>query len=74
MGLFDRAGVNRKLYFILLAACVLSNIGALPYILSLGSISGEQLPPLPFPILLSAMIVQATIFFSIAIFAGLFLG
>jgi len=74
MTFFEKAGVNKKLFFILLVLSVLATIAALPYILSLSAISGEQLPPLPFPILLSAMIVHATIFFSVAIFAGLFFG
>ncbi len=74
MSLFHRAGVNRNLFLILLAAGVLASIAVIPYIMSLGTVSGEQLPPVPLPILILAQIIQAMIMFSIAIFVGLYLG
>ncbi len=73
MGLFDRAGVNRKLYFILLTASVLATIAVLPYIWSL-FLSSTERPPIPLPILISAQIIQAILMFSIMIFVGLYLG
>jgi len=74
MDLFKRAGVNRKLFLILLVSSILAYFALIPYIMSLSMVSKEQLPPVPFPILISAMIAQAIVLFSIAIFTGLFLG
>ncbi|MBN2182165.1 MAG: CPBP family intramembrane metalloprotease [Sedimentisphaerales bacterium] len=74
MGFFKAAGVNRKLFLILLVAGVLAYIGLIPYLMSLTVSSKGRLPPVPFPVLISAMIVQAIVLFSIVIFAGLFLG
>ena len=74
MDLFKSAGVNRKLFLILLFAGILAYFALIPYIMSLSVVSKEQLPPVPFPILISAMIAQAIVLFSIAIFTGLFLG
>lgn len=73
MGLFKRAGVNRKLFLILLIAAIFANIAILPYALSLGLMKTEELP-IPLPVAILAQIAQTTAFFSIAIFIGLFLG
>jgi hypothetical protein len=74
MGLFKSAGVNRKLFLILLVSSVLAYFALIPYIMSLSMVSKEQLPPVPFPVFISAMIIQAIVLFSIAIFTGLYLG
>jgi len=73
MSLFDRANVNRKLFLILLAASIFANIAVLPYASSLGLLRTAELP-IPFPIAILIQIIQATLFSSIAIFFGLFLG
>jgi len=73
MVLFDRLGVDKKLFLILLMASILANIAVLPYASSLGLLRTAELP-IPFPIAILVQIIQATIFFSIAIFIGLFLG
>jgi len=70
MSLFDRAGVDKKLFLILLVASILTNIAALPYTFSLSLL---QLPK-PIFLFIPAVIIQATIMFSIFIFIGLFLG
>jgi len=73
VSLFERACVNKKLFLILLLACILANIAVLPYASSLGLLRIAELPiPLPIGILL--LIIQATLYSSIAIFVGLFLG
>ena len=73
MGLFERASVNKKLFLILLLACILSNIAMLPYASSLGLLRIEELP-IPLPVAIFVLIMQSAIFFSIAIFVGLILG
>jgi len=73
MGIFERACVNRKLFLILLLACILANIASLPYASSLGLLRLEELP-IPFPIAILVLIIQTAIFSTIAIFFGLFLG
>jgi membrane protease YdiL (CAAX protease family) len=73
MGLFETAGVNRKLFLILLVASVLASISVLPYALSLGLLKTTELP-VSLPVAILVQIVQATAFFAVAIFAGLFLG
>lgn len=73
MSLFDRAGVDKKLFLILLVASILANIAVLPYASSLGLLRTAELP-IPFPIAILVQIIQATLFSSIAIFIGLFLG
>ena len=67
------AGVNRKLFFILLTASFLATIAALPYIWSL-FLSSTERPPIPLSILILAQIIQAVVMFSIMIFIGLYLG
>lgn len=72
ISLFKRAGVNRKLFFILLVASVLATIAALPYIWSL--FPSTERPPIPLSILIFVQIIQASVMFSIMIFVGLYLG
>ena len=72
MSIFDRACVGRRLFLILLVASILGNIAILPYASSLGLLRTAELP-IPFPIAVLVLLVQATIFSSIAIFFGLFL-
>jgi len=73
MGLFDRAGVNKKLFLFLLVAGILGNIAVLPYASSLGLLRTAELP-IPFAVAILVQIIQAALFSSIAIFIGLFLG
>jgi membrane protease YdiL (CAAX protease family) len=73
MGLFQRAGVNLKLFLILLVAGILANIAVIPYALSLALMRTTELP-VSFPVAVLIQIIQAAVFFSIAIFVGLFLG
>ena len=73
MSFFQRAHVNNKLFLILLLACILGNIAALPYSSSLGLLRFEELP-IPFLIVILALIIQTTIYSTIAVFVGLFLG
>ncbi|MHC4585000.1 MAG: CPBP family intramembrane glutamic endopeptidase [Planctomycetota bacterium] len=73
MSLFERACVNKRLFLILLLACILANIAVLPYASSLGLLRTAELP-IPFPIAILVLIIQSTLFSSIAIFVGLFLG
>ncbi len=73
MSLFERACVNKKLFLILLLACILANIAVLPYASSLGLLRIKELP-IPFPIAILVLIIQSALFSSIAIFVGLFLG
>ena len=63
---------NWKIFFILLAACVLGIIAVLPYTLELQK---EVLSKLPIPlwVLLLTQILQSTILFAIAIGLGLFI-
>ncbi len=70
MSLLDRAGVDKKLFLILLVASILVNVAVLPYALSLGLL---QMPK-PMYLFIVAIIIQTTIMFSIFIFIGLFLG
>jgi membrane protease YdiL (CAAX protease family) len=73
MSLFDRTCVNKRLFLILLLACILANIAALPYTSSLGLLRLEELP-IPFPIAILVLLIQSALYSSIAIFVGLFLG
>jgi hypothetical protein len=73
MGLFERASVNKKLFLILLLACILANIAMLPYAASLGLLRIEELP-IPLPVAIFVLIIQSAVYSSIAIFVGLFLG
>ena len=73
MDSFERASVNKKLFLILLIACILANIAMLPYASSLGLLRIEELP-IPFPVAIFVLIIQSAVFSSIAIFVGLFLG
>jgi hypothetical protein len=73
MGIFERAGVNKNLFLILLLVCILANIASLPYCSSLGLLRLKELP-IPFPVAIVMLIIQSAIYSSIAIFIGLFLG
>lgn len=73
MSLFTRACVNKRLFLILLGAGILANIAVLPYASSLGLLRAKELP-IPFATAILVLIIQSTIFSSIAIFIGLFLG
>ena len=65
-------GTERKLFLILLIACIFGTIAVLPYTLTL---QGELLQNLPVPlyVLLAAQLVQAIILFGVATFVGLHL-
>jgi membrane protease YdiL (CAAX protease family) len=73
MGLFDRASVNKRLFLILFTASIFGNIAILPYAVSLGLMRTAELP-VPFSVAILIQIAHAVLFFSIAIFVGLFLG
>jgi membrane protease YdiL (CAAX protease family) len=73
VSLFDRVGVAKKQFLILLVASILGNVAVLPYASSLGLLRAEELP-IPFPTAILVLIIQATLFSSIAILIGLFLG
>jgi len=66
MSLFDRAGIDKKLFVILLAASIFANKTVLPYASSLGLLRTAELP-IPFPIAILIQIIQATLFSSIAL-------
>ena len=57
----------------LLAASIAANAAVLPYALSLGALRAAE-PPVSLPVAIVIQILQATLFFAIAIFTGLFLG
>jgi len=63
---------DRKLFLILLIACIFGTIAVLPYTLTL---QGELLQNLPVPlyVLLAAQLIQSVVLFGIAIFVGLHL-
>lgn len=63
---------DRKLFLILLIACIFGTIAVLPYTLTL---QGELLQNLPVPlyVLLAAQLIQSIVLFGIAIFVGLHL-
>jgi len=65
-------GTDRKLFLILLIACIFGTIAVLPYTLTL---QGELLQDLPVPlyVLLTAQLIQSVVLFCVAIFAGLHL-
>lgn len=65
-------GTERKLFTILLIACIFGTIAVLPYTLTL---QGELLQNLPVPlyVLLTAQLIQAIVLFGVAIFVGLHL-
>jgi membrane protease YdiL (CAAX protease family) len=65
-------GRDRKLFTILLIACIFGTISVLPYALTL---QGELLQKLPVPlyVLLAAQLIQAIVLFGLAIFIGLHL-
>ncbi|MCC7575746.1 MAG: CPBP family intramembrane metalloprotease [Methanomethylovorans sp.] len=65
-------GTDRKLFQILLIACIFGTIAVLPYTITL---QGELLQDLPVPlyVLLTAQLIQAIVLFGIAIFVGLHL-
>jgi len=65
-------GTERKLFLILLIACIFGTIAVLPYTLTL---QGELLQNLPVPlyVLLAAQLIQAIILFGVATFIGLHL-
>ncbi|WP_370575022.1 CPBP family intramembrane glutamic endopeptidase [Methanomethylovorans sp.] len=64
-------GKDRKLFLILLIACIFGTIAVLPYTLTL---QGELLQNLPVPlyVLLAAQLIQAIVLFGVAIFVGLY--
>lgn len=64
-----RNAINWKLFIILLLACVVSSLMALPYALTLVAKAGFVITP----VLIIAQIIQAVVLFSIVIFLGLFL-
>ncbi len=65
-------GTERKLFTILLIACIFGTIAVLPYTLTL---QGELLQNLPVPlyVLLAAQLIQSVVLFGVAIFVGLHL-
>jgi len=65
-------GKDRKLFLILLIACIFGTIAVLPYTLTL---QGELLQNLPVPlhVLLAAQLIQSVVLFGIVIFVGLHL-
>lgn len=65
-------GKDRKLFLILLIACIFGTIAVLPYTLTL---QGELLQNLPVPlyVLLAAQLIQSIVLFGLAIFIGLHL-
>ena len=65
--------INWKLFSILFLASVAANLMVLPYAFSLGVIRAEELP-VPLPVAVLIQIVQAAVFFAIAVFFGLLLG
>jgi len=65
--------INWKLFLILLPASVVANMAVLPYALSLGALRTKELP-VPLSVAILVQVIQATIFFAVAIFFGLFLG
>ena len=65
--------INWKLFLILLLAGIVANIAVLPYAFSLGVVRVQEIP-IPLPVAILIQIVQATIFFAVAIFFGLLLG
>jgi membrane protease YdiL (CAAX protease family) len=65
--------IHWKLFSILLAASIVANIAVLPYVFSLDVVRIQDLP-VPLPVAVLIQIVQATVFFAIAIFLGLLLG
>ena len=65
--------INWKLFLILLLAGIIANIAVLPYAFSLDIVRAQEFP-IPLPVAILIQIVQATIFFTVAIFSGLLLG
>lgn len=65
--------INWKLFFLLLAASIVANFAVLPYVFSLDVVRAQELP-VPLPVAVLIQIVQATIFFAVAVFLGLLLG
>ncbi|WP_292470072.1 CPBP family intramembrane glutamic endopeptidase [Methanolobus sp.] len=63
---------DRKLFAVLLVACIFGTIAVLPYTLTL---QGELIQNLPVPlyVLLTAQLIQSIILFGVAIFIGLHL-
>ncbi len=72
MGLFEKAGVNKKLFFVLLTVCILGNLTVLPYANSLGLLRFEQMP-VPASVVILVFIIQSAVYSSVAIFFGLLL-
>lgn len=63
--------INGKQFFVLLSLSILSVIGVLPYVLTLQADVLQQIGQ-PIAVIAIAQIAQSVIFFSIAIFLGLF--
>ena len=63
---------NWKIFWILLAACILGVIAILPYSLALQSATLAQAKlPMPLPLLITVQVIQNTVMFAIAILIGL---
>ena len=63
---------NWKIFWILLAACILGVIAILPYSLALQSAALAQVKlPMPLPLLITVQVIQNTVMFAIAILIGL---
>lgn len=65
--------INWKLFSVLLLASVVANIAVLPYAFSLAVVPAQELP-VPLPVAVLIQIVQAAVFFALAVFFGLLLG
>lgn len=65
--------INWKLFLILFSASIVANLAVLPYAFSLGLVRIQELP-VPLPVAVLIQIVQATVFFSVAVFFSLLLG
>lgn len=65
-------GKDRKLFLILLIACIFGTIAVLPYTITLQEELLQNLP-VPLYVLLAAQLIQTTILFGVATFIGLHL-
>jgi len=66
--------INWKVYFILLAAAILSSIAVLPYVLELQSGTSAQTgAPVSLPALIGRQIIQGGLIFAVLIFLGMIL-
>lgn len=67
-----KKSIHWKLFSVLLLASIAANIAVLPYVFSLQGDHVKELP-VPLPVAVLILIVQATIFFAVAVFFGLLL-